>query len=107
MVVKFEKEEWQRTSLIDAPVRLLRCIGWAQNDIIVFDLQTGEGARFRAGGLASADLNKQKVWVCPLFEPFLNWLYKQDLSDLTKLPKHVDLPDAEFAMCGYRREGKQ
>ena len=75
--------------------------------MLVVDLETGEGAMFSPGGLAAADLQKHRIWVCPMFEPFLAWLYKQDLSDLTKLPKHVDLPDAPFEMHGYRREGKK
>lgn len=71
----------------------------------VLDLQTGEGAFFRPGGYAAADLEKHRVWVCPLFEPFLEWLYRQDLTDLGQLPRLVELPDAEFAMRGYRRAG--
>lgn len=126
MVARFD-EELQRTSAIierdivpemkRAAERLggevprvppLLCgIGWDAGNIIVFDLQTGEGARFRPGGLASADLEKHRIWVCPLFEPFLAWLYTQDLSDLAKLPKHIDLPDAPFDMHGYRRKGKR
>lgn len=51
------------------------------------------------------DLDKHRVWVCPLYEPFLNWLYAQDLADLDKLPDLVDIPDAEFQMHGYRRPG--
>lgn len=71
----------------------------------MLDLETGEGALFLPGGYASADLDKHKVWVCPLFEPFLAWLYKQDLQDLSKLPDLVDLPDAPFQWSGYRRSG--
>jgi hypothetical protein len=43
--------------------------------------------------------------VCPLFEPFLEWLYEQDLTDLSTLPRRVELPDAEFSFTGYRRPG--
>ena len=68
-------------------------------------LQTGEGAMFRPGGSPAADLDKHAVWVCPLFQPFLAWLYEQDLTDLDALPAHVELPDAEFAFAGYRRPG--
>jgi hypothetical protein len=128
MVARFD-EEWKRMSEVlqeemlpimklaaervgmppQVPLRvppLLHGIGWSAGDIIVFDLQTCEGAAFSPGGSAHYDLMKHKVWVCPLFEPFLTWLYKQDLSDLAKLPKRIDLPDAEFALFGYRREGK-
>jgi hypothetical protein len=60
-----------------------------------------------AGGL-KYDLNKHQIWVCPLFEPFLEWLYKQpQLYDLTALPDHIDLADAPFALAGYRRNGPE
>jgi hypothetical protein len=42
-----------------------------------------------------------------MFGPFLEWLYKQDLTDLSALPAVVELPEAEFAFCGYRRPGPQ
>jgi hypothetical protein len=43
----------------------------------------------------------------PLFEPFLNWLYQQDLTDLEKLPALVEFTfeEAPPALHGYRREG--
>lgn len=107
-VGRFDVDETMRRSHIDpdgAP--LLRQIGWHSNDVVwVFDLQTREGAAFDPGGYAKADLAKHRVWVCPLFEPFLAWLYEQDLSDLDALPGHVDLPNAPFAFYGYRRDGK-
>jgi hypothetical protein len=79
--------------------------GWAYEHLWVLDLQTGEGAIFKPGGLARADLEKHRVWVCPLFEPFLTWLYTQPLDDLDALPAHVNLPDAPFLMSGHRRPG--
>jgi hypothetical protein len=106
MVARFDAE-WARPSAIEPFRSLLGAVGWAHEHILVFDLQTGEGAIFKPGGLASADLQKHRIWVCPLFEPFLAWLYRQDLTDLDRLPKHVDLPDAEFQMFGYRREGPE
>jgi hypothetical protein len=42
----------------------------------------------------------------PLFEPFLEWLYQQDLTRFEDLPSHVDLPEAEFQLHGYRRPGE-
>jgi hypothetical protein len=77
---------------------------WGKFLVIVFDLETNEGASFTPGGLASADLNKHQIWVCPMYEPFLEWLYKQDLTELSKLPDYVHL-DAPSAMAGYRRPG--
>lgn len=100
-------EEWERRSAIDTTSRtpLLQSIGFTPEHIWVLDLQTGEGAWFRPGGIARCDLNKHKIWVCPLYEPFLTWLYGQDLRDLTKLPDMVNLPDAVFDFYGYRRAG--
>lgn len=88
-------------------VPLLQQIGWQPGNgyVFVLDLQTGEGAVFRRGGLASADLNKHAVWVCPMFEPFLEWLYRAWDGSLASLPPTLDLPDAPFAMHGYRRPG--
>jgi len=86
---------------------LLSTRGWSHDHVWVLDLETGEGACFRPGGLAHADLNKHRIWVCPLFEPFLEWLYDQDLTDLTVLPDLVTLTlkEAPFSMFGYRRPG--
>jgi len=104
MLLRFDSE-FEYASQMAPGSRLLSSIGWAPEHLIVFDLQTCEGAAFRPGGSAKYDLEKHRVWVCPMFEPFLEWLYKQDLSDLAKLPGVLDLPDAEFAMYGYRRDG--
>ena len=83
---------------------LLGQVGWAPHHIMVTDLQTGEGAIFRLGGLASYDLDKHQLWVCVLFEDFLTWLYKQDLTVLQALPRRVEL-DTESALWGHRRPG--
>lgn len=109
MVARFTDEEWARRSqepvagTVNRP--LLDLIGWSRRHVIVFDLQTCEGVAVRPGGWPKADLDKHKIWVCPLFEPFLEWLYKQDLSNLLTLPDHVHLPDAPSDMKGYRRPG--
>lgn len=84
---------------------LLAQLGWGREHTWVFDLQTGEAALFRPGGLARADLQRHAIWVCPLFEPFLTWLYTQDLADLSKLPHVVELPEAPAELYGYRRPG--
>lgn len=104
MVARFSPEEWARRSGV-AGDRFLSGRGWSPDHVLVLDLQTGEGSIFKPGGLASADLNKHKIWVCPLFQPFLEWLYQQDLADLSKLPSVVEFPAAEFALWGYRRPG--
>jgi hypothetical protein len=81
---------------------------WSERHMLVLDLETGEGAIFLIGGSATHDLNdKHKIWVCPMFEPFLVWLYDQDFKDIDELPGLVELPDAPAAWAGYRREGKQ
>lgn len=109
MLGRFTEEEWATHSALPEALdqRLLGGRGWAPFHLWVSDLQTGEGAIFRPGGLASADLEKHEIWVCPMFEPFLVWLYKQDLADLTKLPRYVEFPKAAFNLAGYRRKGKR
>lgn len=110
---KFMLGRWDATecgyrSAIDSNP-LIRGRGWGAEHLLVLDLQTGEGAMFaiKAHGLPSSDLNKHEVWVCPMFEPFLGWLYKQDVTDLDKLPSLVDLGKVETAMYGYRRAGNR
>jgi hypothetical protein len=101
--------EWERRSALpgcETGTPLLSRIGWQKEHVWVLDLQTGEGACFRPGGFAKADLDKHRIWVCPLFEPFLEWLYVQDLADLSALPDTVNLDDAEFIRHGYRRQGR-
>jgi hypothetical protein len=102
---RFDTAEQAYQSKIDVGRALLSARGWSPDHLLVLDLETGEGCLFRPGGLASADLEKHKVWVCPMFEPFLEWLYRQDLTDLNTLPDVVELPTAPGAMTGYRRPG--
>lgn len=104
MVSRWTPEEWQRVSGIGHG-SLLHEVGWTDQHIMVTDLQTGEGAVFKQGGLAKADLNKHQVWVCPMFEPFLEWLYTQDIRNFDALPTVVELDTTDSALWGYRREG--
>jgi hypothetical protein len=109
LVARFD-EEWSRRAKApgcDRSMPLLGQIGWTSNHIWVLDLQTGEGAYFMPGGFAKADLNKHRIWVCPMFEPFLEWLYKQKLDDLDALPDFVAIEAAPAAMSGYRRKGRK
>jgi hypothetical protein len=105
--------EWARDSKVHPPgARLLNACGWSSRHALVHDLQTGEGAFFKLGGYAHADLEKHAIWVCPLFEPFLEWLYEQARDsggqlDLDSLPDVVELPAAEFASQGHRRPGPE
>lgn len=106
LLMRFDEEDLAYRSVVAGGGWLLALIGWNPKAIWVLDLQTCEGVAVKPGGLAAADLHKHRVWVCPMFEPFLDWLYKQPLPlDFGKIPPHVDLPEAEFAMSGYRRPG--
>jgi hypothetical protein len=98
-------EEWRHRSIVgsDSDRALLAQCGWGSDHLWVLDLQTGEGAYFLPGGYAVADLNKHAIWVCPMFEPFLTWLYAQDVTDLDALPAVVELPNVPGAFAGYRR----
>lgn len=114
MVGVLDEGELAYQSQVDPPARsLLDACGWdTRHRVWVFDLQTGEGCYVKLGGYAHADLEKHRVWVCPLFEPWLAWLYEQvlehggDLGCIPGLPRLVDLPDAAFAFAGYRRPGQ-
>jgi hypothetical protein len=105
-VARFDSE-WTVRSSVEESVGVLLGCGADPKHVWVLDLVTREGACFKPGGLPIADLEKHRIWVCPLFEPFLEWLYKQDLSDLDTLPAVVELPNAENAMRGYRRPGPE
>lgn len=112
-VGRWTTEEWSQNSALPeaAHQRLITGRGWTFRHVWVLDLQTGEGAYFMPGGMASYDLNKHRIWVCPMFEPFLEWLYKQDLTPLPRgqeldaLPSYVELSTEVSGMAGYRREG--
>lgn len=104
LVGRFEAEEWALRSQVDDR-GLIYGRGWTPEHVIVWDLQTGEGSIFAPHGSAAADLNKHRIWVCPLFEPFLIWLYDQDLTVLQELPSYIALPDTPGALFGYRRPG--
>jgi hypothetical protein len=94
--------EWEYKSVIDGNP-LVASRGWSKDHFLVLDLQTGEGSLFHTRGMAKADLDKHRIWVCPLFEPFLQWLYTH--PDPLTIPAHIDLPDAPFHFAGYRRKG--
>jgi len=91
--------------------RVVSLRGNGVHHIWVFDLATGEAARFTPGGHAKADLDSHKIWVCPLFEPFLVWLYqhiaeKGQVGWWDELPRSVVMPNnTPFDLAGYRRSG--
>jgi hypothetical protein len=107
-VARFDAE-WERRSALphNSSAPLLSQCGWADGFLWVLDLQTGEGAYFRPGGSAPADLRRHRIHVCLMFEPFLEWLYAQDLADLSALPPVVELPDAPAGLYGYRCPGPE
>lgn len=103
MVGVFDQEEIARRSAVDGG-GMVWGRGWGPGHVLVVDLQTGEGAIFKMGGLARADLEKHNIWVCVIFEAFLEWLYHQ--PDPMNLPPLIEL-DVPFAMAGYRRNGRE
>jgi hypothetical protein len=108
LLLRYDESEWAVRSSVDGH-GLLSGRGWTPKHLWVLDVQTGEGACYMPGGLASHDLNeKHKIWVCPMYEPFLTWLYRQDLTDITALPSLVELSekDAPSSMAGHRRRGQ-
>ena len=116
MLLQLGREEWTyKSQLPVAPeleevqrkYPLLGLIGYSRYNVWVFDLQTRQGAAFIPHGSAGMDLEQTKIWVCPMFEPFLEWLYRQDLTDITTLPAVVELVNAPGAYRGYQREGTQ
>jgi hypothetical protein len=105
MIGRWTPDEWGRQSAIGGYRSLLYAVGWCPYHILVFDLQTGEGGIFRPGGSAPADLAAHAIWVCPMYEPFLAWLYTQDLTSLSNLPGMVNLGNVPISLSGYRRTG--
>lgn len=106
MVAQFTDEEWDRTSAVDGR-RLLAGRGWTRHHLLVVDVQTGEGAMLLPGGSARSDLNdKHQIWTCPLFLPFLNWLYAHWNKDITweTLPGKIEFTynEAPPSMAGQR-----
>lgn len=110
LVARYSPEEWIRESVHpDAhEPSLLVGRGWVPKHIFVMDLQTGEGALFAHGGSASYDVEaKHHIWVCPMFVPFLTWLYTQPVDTIMELPRLVELTEHEApsAISGKRGDG--
>src|SRR5271169_5489625 len=111
MVARFDEREWTGRSRVDGQVLLAGQCGWTPKHLLVLDLQTGEGAMFLPTGLAKADLDKHRVWVCPMFEVFLGWLYDhpKHCADILTLPPLIELDPSKTrghnAIYGHRRPG--
>ena len=108
MVCEFERTDFAVRSQVDTNFgqSLIGGRGWSREHLLIVDLQTGEGAMFKPGGSARADLEKHKIWVCPMFPLFLGWLYEQNYANLHTLPSVIELP-GPMALRGYRRAGPQ
>ncbi len=116
LLCQYEPADWAHPvhlpiskSLASQPQSLLRSRMRDPDGIWCLDIETNEGAYLRWGPRMHLDLNdKHQVWVCPMYEPFLEWLGSQhELGDITMLPHFLRL-DTDFgAVAGYRRSGKQ
>lgn len=108
MLARMESIEWSRPAEIMpglASYSLLRSIGWSPERLLVFDLQTCEGACFLPGGHAKADLENHRIWVCPMFEPFLEWVYRNvpdQFFDIETLPNIIELGESALKHCAFR-----
>lgn len=111
LVGAFDKDEWDRRSSVDNRRLLAGQCGWTPQHRLVLDLQTGEGAMFLPRGLATADLEKHRIWGCPMYEVFLKWLYDHPdhCADIRTLPQLIGLDPSKTrghnAIYGYRRPG--
>lgn len=118
LVGQFDINEWQVPCAYPegSTTSVMRARGMHEHQYLVMDLETKEGGIFGLNGMPVIDLDtKHQVWVCPMYSPFLGWLsaqYKEWLARndgrsyrlfMDNLPASVNLPDAEFAMVGYRR----
>jgi hypothetical protein len=117
VVAQFDPEEWHRRPKFPgcdgedaAPLIVGR--GWdPRRHYFVMDLQTGEGAMFALDGSPDYDLTeKHAIWTCPMFKPFLRWLYAHYADgwrDPAELPDFVTFTEEEApsSMAGSRGRG--
>lgn len=107
MVSSFDEDDFAYQSKIVENHSLLIVCGWEINRfLMVTDLQTGEGAIFlvRKGASVKMDLENHKIWVCPMYEPFLQWLYDYYDGNIDNIPSYLEI-EAEAFIYGYRRPG--
>jgi hypothetical protein len=108
IIAQFDEQEASHISAV-SNFPLLAEIGYwgdLRTWLWVFDLQTGEGAIFpvlNRGG-CQYDLEKHQIWVCPLYEPFLEWLYRNYNGDVDDIPNYLEI-DVPASLHGYRRPG--
>ncbi len=118
---KFGVGRWTRQELAEKTQypgcegqRIASLHGWGGDHVWLFDLQTGESARFYLNNPRPVDVRSQlrthQIWVCPMFEPFMVWLWNHvtvaGLDWWDTLPRTVELPaDTPFDVAGHRRPG--
>jgi hypothetical protein len=84
LVAQFDEAEWRHEAEVfkesihrPVPYALLDVCGWSRDHLLVLDLETGNGTIFRPGGHLAHDMEKRQMgYVCPLYRPFLGWLYE-------------------------------
>jgi hypothetical protein len=108
MVAQFDEAETSHISAVTHSPFLVE-VGYGgdiRRWLWVFDLQTGEGAIFPVlnRGSVRHDLDKHKIWVCLLYEPFIGWLYQNYDGDIDKIPNYLEI-NAPDGLYGYRRPG--
>jgi hypothetical protein len=108
LVSKFDENDHAQVSAIDHGP-LIQRRGWTRQHLFVMDLQTGEGAMFLPGpgGSAMHDLERHRIWCCPMYQYFLERLYVTPAWwDVVSLPAIIKLgPEVPSALAGYRRKG--
>lgn len=96
MLLQFDYDDAQYQSQISKHQRLLAAVGY-QGDLKVWlwvlDLQTGEGAVFPVlnNGLLEYDIKEHQIRVCPMYKPFLEWLYANFNGNLEDIPSIVEV----------------
>jgi hypothetical protein len=118
---KFAVGRWSNDELVEPTMfpgcegqRITSLNGRGIDHIWVFDLQTGESARFHTNNPIPVDvpdqLRKHGIWVCPMFEPFMValWQFIRERPNMwwDELPRTMFVPDdTPFETAGYRRPG--
>lgn len=94
LIGRFDDEWWRRGLVNGIQQSLLRQEGWGRDHLLVMSLtRPGNGSIFavRKNAYPRADMEKRRLEFSALMEPFLEWLYQQDLTDLQALPDVVEL----------------
>lgn len=115
-LLQWEPSDMQRQSKVREGTPLLMAVEGqrvAGNDplkaVFVRDLQTEEGATLHPAKEVDPkpQLDRHRVWVCPLFLPFARWLFANWEGDVATLPDIVELSGEVLHLQGYRRPGEE